>query len=184
MPGDWIKTASGKAFDFLDPDPESIVLVDICYALSHTFRFAGHSNPYSVASHSIAVGDYLRDNYGPRLAAWGYLHDAAEAYVGDMPSPIKRHLPNYQRIENLIQFAICEKFMGRAEPPYSIREIIKNADRRALAAEVPLIHSVECDREWAIPDAPMSASYIREGARSRRDEGVVLHCRILEVLSE
>lgn len=185
MPNDWIKTASGKAFDFLDPDPESIVLADICYALSYTYRFAGQSNPYSVASHSIAVGDFLKDRFGVEASLWGYLHDASEAYLCDMPAPIKKHLPNYQRIEQRIQFDINEKFLGRYTPEDpEILHAVKIADRRALAAEVPLFHTAECDREWIIDIMPMPSGYIRKGRRDPTTEGLALYGRILRTLGE
>ena len=184
MPNDWIKTASGKAFEFLDPDPASIELADICYALSYTYRFGGHSSPYSVASHSIAVGDYIYDIHGPYMALCGYLHDASEAYLGDMPTPIKKHLTMYQRIEQTVQNAINLKYIGRAVLSREVRDLVKLVDKRALAAEVPLLHGVECDRDWVIDDAPLPEYYIRGGNLSPEREGLALMQRILRARSE
>lgn len=88
------ETASGERFDLAAPDSERVHLADIAHALSLTCRFGGHVNGfYSVAEHSVLVHDLLGAQGAPpsiRLA--GLLHDAHEAYLGDMITPLKRRI--------------------------------------------------------------------------------------------
>ena len=85
--GDWIQTFTGRAFYVLDPRPEDVDIEDIAHALSMQCRFAGHCREfYSVAQHSVTASWLVP----PEDALWGLLHDAAEAYVVDLPRPIKR----------------------------------------------------------------------------------------------
>jgi len=81
----WITTYTGKRFHYLDPQPEEIDIVDIAHALSLTCRFGGHCKEfYSVAEHSIRVAEIVPKEF--QLLA--LLHDAGEAYTGDVQSPI------------------------------------------------------------------------------------------------
>lgn len=92
----WIQTASGKAFDLLRPDPAMIDLEnDIAGPLARLARFSGHiaSGPYSVAQHSVEGADaLLRETGDERLAALFLLHDAHEAYLGDLTTPVQAAL--------------------------------------------------------------------------------------------
>jgi uncharacterized protein len=97
--GDWIQTYTGKQFWPLSPLPEDIVIEDIAHALSMQCRFGGHVRTfYSVAQHSVHVSLLVE----PQYALWGLLHDAAEAYLVDLPRPIKKFSEMgllYQEIE-------------------------------------------------------------------------------------
>lgn len=106
--GDWFQTFTGRQFWPLDPRPEDIDVRDIAHSLSCQNRFAGHARePYSVAEHSLrvmyaidaepALG--LRRGNELRLAA--LLHDATEAYLVDVPRPVKRapELTGYREAE-------------------------------------------------------------------------------------
>lgn len=105
--GDWIQMHSGIAFWPMDPRADEVRLEDIAHSLSLLCRFGGHcSRFYSVAEHSVHVARLC----SPEVALWGLLHDASEAYVVDLPRPIKRQLPEYAEIEGLVQFAIAEHF--------------------------------------------------------------------------
>lgn len=88
----WIQTFTGAKHDLLNPDPWDIRLSDITHALSLICRFTGHVREhYSVAQHSVLVARLLRDEgHNSGIQAQGLLHDAHEAYVGDVASPIKR----------------------------------------------------------------------------------------------
>lgn len=90
----WIQTRSGEAFDLLNPKPEHVQLEDIVYALSHLCRFNGHTSRfYSVAEHSLHVCDrVLEAGHPARAQLVALLHDAHEAYTGDIASPLKQLL--------------------------------------------------------------------------------------------
>ncbi len=91
----WISTQSVRQFDFINPRVEDIHILDIARALSHICRFGGHTSSfYSVAEHSIIVAELLEDQFANKITILaGLLHDATEAYMGDMPRPIKASLP-------------------------------------------------------------------------------------------
>lgn len=123
-----IRTYSGKVFDIEILDPDSICIEDIAHGLSNTCRFGGQlENFYSVAQHSVYVA--MEVPHGIKLAA--LLHDAAEAYIGDMPSPFKKLMPDYKKLETRIMQAIALKF-GFAFP---LSEVIKRADEKLLQEE-------------------------------------------------
>lgn len=104
----WIQTYTGKKFDLLDPQPDMICIEDIAHALSNLCRFTGHCRDfYSVAQHSVFVANTVVTN---QYRLWALLHDATEAYVADMSSPLKRLIPDYQEIEARVWRAIAERF--------------------------------------------------------------------------
>lgn len=102
----WIEAASGKKIYFLNPDPEDFDIEDIAFSLSNQCRFNGHVRFYSVAEHSLWVGSKLPLH----LQLAGLLHDASEAYLSDVPTPVKQCLPDYKKIEANLQKLIDEKF--------------------------------------------------------------------------
>lgn len=128
--GPYIETQSGKQFRFHDPKVDDIDIADIAFALANTTRFNGHTQFYSVAEHSVAVAGLLPDHL--RLA--GLLHDAAEAYIGDIPSPLKAHMPDYKIMEEDIINVIFEKF-GIKDLGVADMVAIKKADRQQLRTE-------------------------------------------------
>lgn len=103
----YIQTLSGKHINYLDIHHEDIVIEDIATALSHICRFTGHLPEfYSVAQHSVLVSHLVPAEF----ALEALLHDAAEAYVQDIPAPLKRILPDYRRVEAYVDGVIREKF--------------------------------------------------------------------------
>jgi uncharacterized protein len=102
----YLETISGRKVHFLNPTEDEIDIRDIAYALSNLCRFNGHVPFYSVAEHSIMVA--AKCGWDEKLA--GLLHDAAEAYLSDIPSPVKDHLPDYKSIEYKLQTVINKKF--------------------------------------------------------------------------
>lgn len=122
-----ILTADGAYFDFLNPDPDVITLNAIARGLANTCRFAGQiSMFYSVAEHSVYVSKLVP----PELAVQGLLHDAPEAFIGDMPKPLKMLLPDYQRAEERVEDVLFRKFGFTALEP-----AIKHADKVMLKTE-------------------------------------------------
>jgi hypothetical protein len=116
------------SFDLLDPQPSMIRIEDIAHALSMMCRFGGHlSQHYSVAQHSILVSRIVPQQF----ALEGLLHDAEEAYTGDMVSPLKRHNPVFRQIADRIKGVIYELY----QVPYSDGEAVHYADRVALSTE-------------------------------------------------
>jgi len=124
----WIQTYTGKRFFPLAPEPADLDLRDVAHALSLQCRFNGHCKGfYSVAEHSVRVSRALPEQY----ALWGLLHDAAEAYLSDLPSPVKRQMPLYQRAEATLLRVVASRF-GLAWP---MPEPVAQADLRLLATE-------------------------------------------------
>lgn len=118
---------SGRYFDLTDPDPELVSIDDIAPALARLCRFTGHGAFYSVAEHSVRVS-YL---VPPQLALWGLMHDAAEAYLGDVSAPLKSLLPDYRAIEDRIEPVVFGAF-GLTGP---IPAEVKEADMLSLTIE-------------------------------------------------
>lgn len=130
-----ILTYSGKLFDVLNPDPQLIDLTDIAAALSKLCRFGGHCLEfYSVAEHSILTSSLIQQEFPDdrSLAAWALLHDASEAYMVDIPRPVKRQLQEYVRLEEAIQQTIAERF----SLPWPMPEEVHLADTNMLALEL------------------------------------------------
>lgn len=126
----WIETYSGKHLYFLNPEVDQIDIDDIATALSNECRFGGHTKSfYSVAEHSVLVATLCPSE----LALVGLLHDASEAYLRDIASPVKQYLANYKDIEENLMTKIFEKF-GLEHLAWHKPEI-KEADAMALKAE-------------------------------------------------
>lgn len=123
-----IRTYTGKVFDLKILDPDSICIEDIAHALSHTNRFGGHlREPYTVAQHSVMVVNCVPEH----LKLTALLHDATEAYIGDMPSPFKKLMPDYKALENNLMKVIAEKY----SLVYPFPPEIKAADSHLLGVE-------------------------------------------------
>ncbi len=139
-----IQARSGRYINFVAPDPNAFCIRDIAHALSHTCRFGGHTRDfYSVAQHSVLVSHLVPEC--DQFAA--LMHDAAEAYVGDVPSPLKQLLPEYKVIEKRIEACLFERFGLFDGMPVSV----KKADLIMLATEQrDLMHAKNDDEEWGI----------------------------------
>jgi hypothetical protein len=117
----FIGTFSGLRFWPLFPNPDDIVIADIAHALSNQCRFGGHASKfYSVAEHSVHVSQLCL----PKDALWGLLHDASEAYLVDLPRPLKQ-LPEfsaYREAERRLQRAVAVRFGLPEDQPASVAE--------------------------------------------------------------
>lgn len=106
----WIVTHSGKRIDFLNPDPDQICIEDIAHALAMLPRFNGHTDrPYSIGQHSWWCSIHV-DSANPNVKLDALMHDASEAYTGDITSPLKALLPEFRVIEKRLMSAIRTKF--------------------------------------------------------------------------
>jgi uncharacterized protein len=147
---DWIQTYSGKRFTPTAPIPGAIVIQDIAHSLSMQCRFTGHVERfYSVAQHSVMVS-YICDM---KDAKWGLLHDASEAYLIDVPRPLKRsgNFDAYLDYEKTMQKAVCQRFFLSEEEP----ESVKRADKILLATEArDLMGPLHPD--WHVDDKPLA----------------------------
>lgn len=145
--GDWACTASGRQFWPEDPRPGDFDIDDIAHALGHLCRFAGHCRTfYSVAQHSVHVSLAC----DPADALWGLLHDATEAYLVDVPRPLKRApwMSGYRRAEQRFMHAIATQFGLSPEMPLSV----KRADNALLAAEAHALMPEASVRRWYLPE--------------------------------
>lgn len=166
----WIQTASGKKFSILEPDVDQIDIDDIAHALSMLCRFNGHCTKfYSVAEHSVHVSREVE----PELALVGLLHDAAEAYLGDIPTPLKRLLPNFKEFEDRMEEAIGTKF-GIDANLFKGTEL-KRADTQLLVDEKEAL-MVDAPEPWPA-NAPVAASISERRTRMRSPNGLCVGIR-------
>jgi len=138
----WLKMSNPvKPFYPLDPRPEEIDIQNIAWSLSMQCRFNGHlSYFYSVAQHSVIVSRIVESQYpfDNKLILRALLHDAAEAYVGDVITPIKKLLPRFYEIEEKIEHVIMDKYGLERDMP----ECVKEADIIAVVTESRDLHPV------------------------------------------
>ena len=127
----WIETFTGGRFDFINPSMDSIKAADVAHALGNVCRFSGHVKQfYSVAEHSVHVSRMLSGN----AAMVGLLHDGSEAYMADVPMPLKRLLPAYEVIEAEVQGQVYRQLGGFAPDVDQLR-MVHVADMTALKTE-------------------------------------------------
>lgn len=144
-----IRTYSGAVINVFEPDPECIRIEDIAHALSNLCRFGGHTSRfYSVAEHCIRCANLVTGRE-TKLAA--LLHDASEAYLVDLPSPIKYFIPKYQEYEQNMMMQIAERF-GIA---YPLPTVVALADKSMLEMEW---QGVMKDNIWV----PMGPEFARD----------------------
>lgn len=124
----YVSTYLGNRFYPLEPRIDKVAIEDIAHGLAFQCRFNGQTcDFYSVAQHSLIVADLVPQSH--RLAA--LLHDAAEAYLGDMVKPLKVLMPEFSAVEDKVTALIAKAF-GVSFRDYAP---IKRADLIALATE-------------------------------------------------
>lgn len=144
-----IMTSSGRLFPILEPHSYQFSLEEIGWALSGICRFTAQCREhYSVAQHSIHVANLLP----PHLRFAGLMHDASEAYLGDVSQPLKQLLPEYKAIERRVELAIGVQYMVDMFNP-----TVKTADVHALAVERKVLMPVGHDDWWPTvsPELPV-----------------------------
>jgi len=153
----FVDTWRGQRVNLVDPDPATIRLDDIAWSLAAQPRFNGHTLgeiPYSVAQHSIWVAWYLetQHGHGPEAVRQALLHDAHEAYLGDIPTPVK-WLPGVAEaitpIAERLQHAVHVALKVPKPTPHT-RQLISHADRIALAIEAGHLMASQ-GRGWELP---------------------------------
>lgn len=132
-----LRTFTGRYINLIDPKPETIFPVDIAIGLTRQCRFAGHTKKfYSVADHSLACREFAFYHYQhlPNLEFKALMHDAHEFILGDVPSPLKALLTDYEYIANRLQNAINIRF------GISVNE--------EEAAAIKVIDRIMLEKEW------------------------------------
>lgn len=127
----FIRTFTGKMFSPRRMEEHNYDIRDIAHALSLTCRYNGHCKAfYSVAEHSCKIHDFVSS----KAKYYGLMHDASEAYLSDIPKPIKILLPDYEEMETRLSNVITKSFLV----PYddNIYREVKNADKRIVFNEM------------------------------------------------
>jgi hypothetical protein len=146
MQDTWIQTFTGKKFDFAAPHPSMIDIKDIAHALSNQCRFNGHCREfYSVAEHSVYVCQLVMQTH-PDLGMAALMHDAAEAYIGDMVTPLKAMMPSFKAMEAKVEKVIADRFGF----DHVQHHVIKKADMQLLVDEKNKLHVNSDNLEWVI----------------------------------
>lgn len=153
----WIQCFNGGFFYFDDPTPEMINILDIANALSNCCRYTGHvAQFYSVAEHSVHMSQHVTGPDWRQLQMWALLHDATEAYIGDMNWPLKQkpYMRPYIKLEKKIMDIVTEKFQLS---PALCPDIIKELDRRICQDEREILLPPS-EKSWGInPDDKLGA---------------------------
>lgn len=134
-----VETFTGKIVDVMDLKPGDVDIRDIAHALSQEPRHGGMcTRRISVANHSCKVHDLLvKWGHGSEICLYGLLHDAEEAYIGDLARPIKYldELMGYRKVANVIKQSISNEFDLYSMRDIDYNNIIKLADNICLYAE-------------------------------------------------
>lgn len=172
--GPWMQTRHGHAFDYevaFDPRPEEVPafdLRDIVWSLARQTRYLGHvaGSGYSVAEHSVLVSEAAAAaGLGPEYVRAALLHDATEAYLGDMPSPLKAFFPDFRHAEKTLARKLrtwAATRYGVAIAPFDAPEIV-DLDRRILLDERAALFDGEV-APWEIEGPPLGVEIREWGA--------------------
>lgn len=143
-----LRTYTGKDISPLAVTIDDINIEDIAHGLALTCRFSGQCSVFfSVAQHSLMVSELVP----PEDALWGLLHDASEAYLGDVPRPLKGYLDRYRNIETMFMATIADKY-GLSWP---IPESVHHVDQQVLSTELACLIARPdelCALDRALPD--------------------------------
>jgi len=150
-----METYTGRQFFFADPRPEDFDIEDIAWALAHIPRFTGHTRkPSNVAQHCLFVAKMSPDE----VFLEALMHDAAEAYLGDVSRPLKSLLPDYQALEARVEAVLAERF----ELVYPWPATVKHWDSVSIPIERQLLMGPS-RHDWSMPVA------VEDSARAHFD---------------
>ena len=143
----WIQTHTGKKFHFVSGPVTEVDIQDIATALSRVPRWAGHTTKfYSAAQHCVNTSLLVRERGGDNLEQKkAELHDAQEAYMCDLPSPLKRMIPRYKEIENKVWSKISRALLGKV---HDIDGLVKECDITMLITEARDLFSFPPIDDW------------------------------------
>lgn len=142
----WLETYNQNFFFYLEKNPENIDIIDIAHGLSNICRFTGQVKEfYSVAQHSCIICDYAPEH----LKLIGLLHDGAEAYISDIPRPVKGLIPQIKDLEITIQMQIAERF--KLIFPYSSQIEILDSQLMLTEADQLFNHKISWSVEGLDP---------------------------------
>jgi len=159
----WIETYTGRMVTPLTPNPRTLGITDIAYALANKCRYTGHTAKYySVAEHCVLMAQYGLYT-STEVARWALLHDAVEAYLPDIPRPLKPGIPGWAEIEGRMERAVLTHFQLTLRA--STREAVKDMDTRILLREAETL-LVSGGLNWQIPGKPLRVTV--EGWEPRR----------------
>lgn len=156
----WFTLASGRNFYPFNPQVDHIFIEDIALALSHLCRYNGHCRKfYSVAEHSVHCSYHVAE--GHELAA--LMHDATEAYVGDLIRPIKVYMPDFEEMEEQVWQAIATRF----GLPQELPKEVKTVDNVLLVTEARdlLPDGADLMKKWGLPHTPIEDLDIARNGR-------------------
>ncbi len=176
--GDWLETFTGIKFHVMQPSAEEVCIEDIAHALSMIPRFGGQARRfYSVAAHSLhvlsmalrhSVAD-VKTERGSRIARYCLLHDAAEAYLGDMVRPLKLSMPDYRAAEERVFDCILARFgLSRGDEPH----FLKTIDNMALATEARDL-VLSGGTEWRLGVIPDFISEVNHDSPGFLEQGFI-----------
>lgn len=120
------RTFTNKALDIQNLSPEDIDIRDIAWSLSRQIRYAGHIPvDYTIADHCIYMAKHFMEKGEYKNALHALLHDATEAYISDIPSPVKRAVPEIRVFEDSIWLTIADHFGLDPEIPHEVEVMDK-----------------------------------------------------------
>lgn len=155
--GSWIQSYSGQKVWPIDPRADEVHYDDVCVGLARECRYGNHCREmYSVATHSVIVSIYVERLARERgwseydaieVAREGLLHDASEAYLRDIPRPLKhlRAMSGYRRVERRWWPVICERF--DLHPTPASLELVDEVDKRVVMDEIEAL-MLDTDMEF------------------------------------
>lgn len=134
-----METVTGRVISLVNPNPDDIVLNDVCQGLAFECRYAGQIPYfYSVAEHTMIVTQLAPDPLKPAAI----VHDFSEAFIKDVISPLKSLLPDYKELERIWMRAICQRFNVHPEA----LEAVKEYDKAAFEMEYEFFYNSRHNR--------------------------------------